>query len=171
MTRVMAAHACTGAELGETEAPLEPPICLRDEVVIEVHVVRDKDAVPYELHEAGDEGSRRAAARETGECLPPPARVRGRLHLPGQPMGRSGACPPLRLCRSRARRQGEGGCHGGGTAERPARETRTRGPVAEMGAQRWARARRERGLSAARCNGRRAECRKGRWRHSRLCAP
>src|SRR5436190_21216935 len=74
MTRVMAAHACTGAELGETEAPLEPPICLRDEAVIEVHVVRDKDAVPYELHEAGDEGSRRAAARETGECLPPPAR-------------------------------------------------------------------------------------------------
>src|SRR5436190_9538152 len=48
----MAAHACTCAELGETEAPLEPPIFLRDEAVIEVHVVRDKDAVPYELHEA-----------------------------------------------------------------------------------------------------------------------
>src|SRR5437667_3014367 len=48
----MAAHACTCAEFGETEAPLEPLIFLRDETVIEVHVVRDKDAVSHELHEA-----------------------------------------------------------------------------------------------------------------------
>src|SRR5215210_4793283 len=52
MTRVMPAHACTSAEFGETETPLEPLIFLRDEAVIEAHVVRDKDAVAHELQEA-----------------------------------------------------------------------------------------------------------------------